>query len=155
VKLLQGELLTVESAREAAHGELLSLDLALRALGCAIRSVEEEEPTAYGRGRGGNSTLNLQAQQVRKLQKYAGLTTFMRLDKAAFQALHIFPGANNGVTSGGTGGRRISQQSRSESVFDFLNRCKSRPGTRLLRAWLRQPLTDMQAIKKRHALFDV
>lgn len=76
------------------------------------------------------------------IDKY-NLSTFMKLDSSTMKALNIFPpplamagGKSNSVAS----------------IFDLLNKCKSSAGTRLLSQWLKQPLTDMEAISDRHKL---
>lgn len=66
---------------------------------------------------------------------------FMRLDVAAQRALHIFParGEARGASS-------------NASVYGLLNHTRTAMGKRLLRSWLKQPLTDVAAINERHAI---
>ncbi|SCU81568.1 LAMI_0B06832g1_1 [Lachancea mirantina] len=82
------------------------------------------------------------------------LSEFMKLDASALKALNIFP-PNNSNSSGPSitqslsgGGGKIS------SIFQLLNKCKTAAGVRLLNEWLKQPLTDLEAIVKRHDLVD-
>jgi DNA mismatch repair protein MSH2 len=60
----------------------------------------------------------------------------MRLDRAAQSALHVFP-ARSGARS-------------NTSIYGLLNHCRTAMGKRLLRSWLKQPLTDVAAIQQRH-----
>jgi DNA mismatch repair protein MSH2 len=65
----------------------------------------------------------------------------MRLDRAAQSALHVFParaGARN-----------------SSSIYGILNHSRTAMGKRLLRSWLKQPLTDVAAIQERHKIVRV
>lgn len=63
---------------------------------------------------------------------------FMRLDRAAQGALHVFPARASG--RGAT------------SIYGLLNHNRTAMGKRLLRSWLKQPLTDVVAIQERHAV---
>jgi DNA mismatch repair protein MSH2 len=66
---------------------------------------------------------------------------FMRLDMAAQRALHIFPARGDARAAAST-----------SSVYGLLNRTRTAMGKRLLRSWLKQPLTDVDAIAQRHAV---
>lgn len=75
------------------------------------------------------------------IDKY-NLSTFMKLDSSTMKALNIFPQASS-----------IAGKSASvASIFDLLNKCKTSAGTRLLSQWLKQPLTDIDAISDRHSI---
>lgn len=63
---------------------------------------------------------------------------FMRLDRAAQGALHVFPARSSG--RGAT------------SIYSLLNHNRTAMGKRMLRSWLKQPLTDVAAIQERHAV---
>lgn len=63
---------------------------------------------------------------------------FMRLDRAAQGALHVFPARASG--RGAT------------SIYGLLNHNRTAMGKRLLRSWLKQPLTDVAAIQQRHSV---
>ena len=63
------------------------------------------------------------------------LSTFMRLDSAAADAVNLFPKADH--------------PSQFGSIFGVLNRCKSKMGSRLLERWLRQPLLSVNDINSR------
>lgn len=64
----------------------------------------------------------------------------MRLDMAAQRALHIFPT------------RGEARASSTSSVYGILNHTRTAMGKRLLRSWLKQPLTDVAAIAERHTI---
>lgn len=78
------------------------------------------------------------------IDKY-NLNTFMKLDSSTMRALNIFPAALALPVAG-------PKPSTVASIFDLLNKCKTASGTRLLSQWLKQPLTDINAIADRHAL---
>ena len=65
-----------------------------------------------------------------------GVTSFMRLDKAAFTALHIMPAD-------------MENNRAPTSLLGLLNKCRSAAGTRKLTAWLRQPLVNPEEITRR------
>ncbi|CAM9675744.1 unnamed protein product, partial [Phaeothamnion confervicola] len=64
------------------------------------------------------------------------LGQFMRLDSAAAEAVTLLPDPSFPRTHG--------------SLFQVLNRCRTKMGARLLERWLRQPLVDRAAIDARH-----
>ncbi|CEP63431.1 mismatch repair ATPase MSH2 LALA0_S08e02300g [Lachancea lanzarotensis] len=82
------------------------------------------------------------------------LTEFMKLDASALKALNVFSlngQASNGIpVSHGT----LGSGPRISSLFQLLNKCKTNAGVRLLNEWLKQPLTDVEEIEKRHDLVD-
>lgn len=63
------------------------------------------------------------------------LSSFMRLDSAASEAVNLLP--------------KPDHPSQFGSLFGILNRCKTKMGTRLLDRWLRQPLLDHNEINNR------
>lgn len=63
----------------------------------------------------------------------------MRLDSAAIRALHVEP-LGSGETSGGT--------TKTHTLLGLLDKCRTPPGHRLLLQWLRQPLVDINKIRK-------
>lgn len=65
----------------------------------------------------------------------------MRMDKAAFSALHILPADAKGNRT-------------PTSLLGFLNKCKTNIGMRMLESWLRQPLIDSAEITKRHDIVE-
>ena len=67
--------------------------------------------------------------------EHGHLSQYVRLDTAAMTALNLLP------TKG--------DQNKFCSVFGVLDHCKTPMGRRLLERWLRQPLTDLDAITKR------
>mmetsp|Transcript_14899 Transcript_14899/g.28917 ORF Transcript_14899/g.28917 Transcript_14899/m.28917 type:complete len:808 (-) Transcript_14899:113-2536(-) len=74
------------------------------------------------------------------------LNQYMRLDAAAVEALNLFP-----VTTSRDG--RAVPQEKAASVFGVLNHCMTKElGARLLRRWIRQPLLDVDEIRKRQNL---
>lgn len=62
----------------------------------------------------------------------------MRLDSAAADAVMLLPD------------KRLSHRTANGSLYDLLNHCATRMGSRLLESWLRQPLVDAAAIARRH-----
>lgn len=80
------------------------------------------------------------------IEKY-NLSTFMKLDSSTMKALNIFPQVQGAPLAGVKGGTVTS-------IFDLLNKCKTAAGTRLLSQWLKQPLTDIGEIEKRHSLVE-
>ncbi|KAE8146450.1 DNA mismatch repair protein [Aspergillus avenaceus] len=68
------------------------------------------------------------------------LSQFMKLDSSALRALNLMPGPRDG--------------SKSMSLFGLLNHCKTPVGSRLLAQWLKQPLMDLDEIRKRQQLVE-
>jgi DNA mismatch repair protein MSH2 len=62
----------------------------------------------------------------------------MRLDASALRALNLMPSPQDGA--------------KSMSLFGLLNKCKTAQGSRLLGQWLKQPLLDIQHIRKMHII---
>jgi DNA mismatch repair protein MSH6 len=60
---------------------------------------------------------------------------FMRLDSQALKHLEILTNNQDGTSAG--------------SLFEYLNRTKSKFGTRLLRDWVCRPLTNLNSLRKR------
>ena len=86
------------------------------------------------------------------------LKEFMKLDASAIKALNLFPqgpqnpfGSNNLAVSGFTS---AGNSGKVTSLFQLLNHCKTNAGVRLLNEWLKQPLTNIDEINKRHDLVD-
>lgn len=73
--------------------------------------------------------------------KLGALSSFMRLDSAAAEAVNLLP--------------RPDHPSQLGSVFGVLNRCRTRMGSRLLERWLRQPLVDAVEICKRQDVVEL
>ena len=69
---------------------------------------------------------------------------FMKLDRATFNALNLFPPTfgQSGVSANGG--------SATTSLYGLLNKCKTRMGSRRLQQWIRQPLVDAKLIAERH-----
>lgn len=65
---------------------------------------------------------------------------FMRLDVAAQRALHVLPASGDG------------RGASTSSIYGILNHTRTAMGKRLLRTWLKQPLTDVAAITERHSI---
>ncbi|EFC49687.1 DNA mismatch repair protein muts [Naegleria gruberi] len=63
------------------------------------------------------------------------ISLFMKLDSTCVSSLNILPPPND--------------RSKNTSLFGLLNQCVTRPGARLLREWIRQPLTSHSEIEKR------
>jgi len=63
------------------------------------------------------------------------LADFMRLDTAVVGALNLLPNPAE------------AQQHRASSVYGLLNHCKTAMGSRLLSAWIKQPLLDLAQVR--------
>ncbi|EJT99314.1 DNA mismatch repair protein [Dacryopinax primogenitus] len=74
--------------------------------------------------------------------RHHDLSQYMRLDASALRALNLMPGPQDGAAN------------KNASVFGLLNRCKTSQGTRLLGSWLKQPLVNLHAIKRRQDLVE-
>lgn len=72
---------------------------------------------------------------------------FLKLDRATFNALNLFPASAGEQSS-------ASLNSNTTSLFGLLNKCKSRMGVRRLQQWIRQPLVDSEKIKQRHDIVE-
>lgn len=70
-----------------------------------------------------------------KISKY-DLSQYMKLDASAVLALNLIPGPKDG--------------NKNMNLFGLLNRCKTAQGSRLLGQWIKQPLMNLDQIKKRH-----
>jgi DNA mismatch repair protein MSH2 len=68
---------------------------------------------------------------------------FLKLDRATFNALNLFP------TIGG-----IGAATSTTSLFGLLNKCKTRMGSRRLQLWMRQPLVDIPRIRERQDIVE-
>lgn len=75
-----------------------------------------------------------------KLRRH-NLAQFMKLDASALKALTLMPSPED--------------VNKTSSLFGLLNKCKTPQGTRLLSAWLRQPLVNIHEIRKRQDLVEV
>lgn len=86
------------------------------------------------------------------------LEEFIKLDASAIKALNLFPQNNSqSLTISGPNasfGSLGSNRSKITSLFQLLNNCKTNAGVRLLNEWLKQPLTDVEKITKRHILVE-
>ncbi|CDF87632.1 BN860_10858g1_1 [Zygosaccharomyces bailii CLIB 213] len=82
------------------------------------------------------------------------LQEFMKLDASAIKALNLFPQTSTQPFGPATGISLGSGGSKVSSLFQLLNHCKTNAGVRLLNEWLKQPLTDVELIEKRHVLVD-
>jgi DNA mismatch repair protein MSH2 len=67
--------------------------------------------------------------------KHHDLSQYMRLDASALRALNLMPSPHDGA-------------SKTMSLFGLLNKCKTAQGSRLLGQWLKQPLLDIDNIRK-------
>lgn len=70
------------------------------------------------------------------INKY-DLSAYMRLDSSTIKALNVFP---------------EFKSTSINSIFELLNKSKTPGGSRLLSQWLKQPLTNVDAIEERQAL---
>ncbi|GIX63945.1 DNA mismatch repair protein MSH2, putative [Babesia caballi] len=72
------------------------------------------------------------------LEQYK-VDNYLSMDRAAFASLSILPNISS-----------YSGESDTTTLFGLLNKCRTKIGTRRLRMWVSQPLTDVQEINKRH-----
>ncbi|KAF7722861.1 MutS-like protein [Apophysomyces ossiformis] len=70
------------------------------------------------------------------------LSQYMRLDASALRALNLMPGPQDG-------------SNRTMSLYGLLNRCKTAQGSRLLAQWLKQPLLNLEEIRRRQDILEV
>lgn len=59
------------------------------------------------------------------------------MDSSTIKALNVFP---------------EFKSTSINSIFELLNKCKTSGGSRLLSQWLKQPLTNVEAIEERQSL---
>ena len=71
------------------------------------------------------------------------LDSHLAMDRTAAEAIHLLPPRSSGAAllQGGN--------DANNSLYGVLNQCKSKMGSRTLEVWLRQPLTDLEAIMRR------
>ncbi|GMM34380.1 mismatch repair ATPase [Saccharomycopsis crataegensis] len=118
------KLLTEESFLAFSTPEVQSKTLALSGVAALVAYLNLlNDDTAFGAYHLNNYTLG----------------KYMKLDLSAVKALNLFPTVRD-------------QGSKSGSIFGILNHCKSAEGTRLLSQWIKQPLTNLEDITKRHLL---
>ncbi|CAD5210508.1 unnamed protein product [Bursaphelenchus okinawaensis] len=67
----------------------------------------------------------------------------MKLEEAALTALEIFDTTTNGTANGG------------QSLYEYLNECRTSLGKRLLRDWLLNPSDDYDEITRRHDVVEI
>ncbi|KAF5343843.1 hypothetical protein D9756_011343 [Leucocoprinus leucothites] len=72
------------------------------------------------------------------------LAQYMKLDASALRALNLTE-----TTSGG------GSATKDTTLLGLLNKCKTSQGTRLLGAWLKQPLVNLHEIRKRQDLVEI
>ena len=68
------------------------------------------------------------------------LSQYMKLDSSALKALNLMPGPKDG--------------SKTMNLYGLLNHCKTPVGSRLLAQWLKQPLMNLEEIKRRQQLVE-
>mmetsp|Transcript_27365 Transcript_27365/g.61832 ORF Transcript_27365/g.61832 Transcript_27365/m.61832 type:complete len:693 (+) Transcript_27365:1-2079(+) len=71
------------------------------------------------------------------------LDSHLAIDRTAAEAIHLLPPRSSGAAllQGGN--------DANNSLYGVLNQCKTKMGSRTLEVWLRQPLTDLEAIMRR------
>lgn len=79
------------------------------------------------------------------------LKEFMKLDSSSMKSLNLFPREPIQLTSttNGNFGSISNNKSKTNSLYQLLNHCKTNMGARLLNDWIKQPLTDLSLINKR------
>ncbi|EDO16300.1 hypothetical protein Kpol_1053p38 [Vanderwaltozyma polyspora DSM 70294] len=98
-------------------------------------------------------------QEQDQLGKYEliqhSLKELMKLDASAMKALNLFPATSSqSIVPLLTAGYSNSNSSKVTSLFQLLNHCKTNAGVRLLNEWIKQPLTSLAEITKRHDLVE-
>lgn len=101
------------------HLNTLEKKSAMAALSCLIKHLE-----LLGDESGGSYKLNL-----------FDLSQYMKFDKAAMEALNLFPQA--------------SDSDKNMSLYGLLNKGRTSSGARLLMQWVKQPLLELKAIERR------
>ncbi|EMD34794.1 hypothetical protein CERSUDRAFT_125339 [Gelatoporia subvermispora B] len=71
------------------------------------------------------------------------LSQFMKLDASALRALNLTEAPGN------------IGSNKNTTLFGLLNKCKTAQGSRLLAAWLKQPLVNLHEIRKRQNLVEL
>lgn len=79
------------------------------------------------------------------MAKYT-LDQYLRLDVAALKALNVFPSSQAGDIGSVSG--------QAGSLYGLLNQCKTQIGARLLKKWLKQPVSNSAEIENRHSIVD-
>ncbi|KAF0983919.1 hypothetical protein FDP41_007834 [Naegleria fowleri] len=69
------------------------------------------------------------------------IQNFMKLDSSCIASLNLLPSPND--------------RKKYDSLFGLLNECVTKPGSRLLREWIRQPLTDQSQIENRLDMVEI
>jgi len=105
--------LTTPHLLQTKHHALSALHFLIRALALSSSSSMMNDDASY---------------QLHELE----LSSFLRLDAAAHQALTLFP--------------RADDADRNMSLYGLLNQCRTAMGARLLATWIRQPLTHCDRI---------
>ncbi|GBE61184.1 DNA mismatch repair protein [Babesia ovata] len=118
------EYLLVEEDHVRNHVKLLSMQLAMKALLGIFDTFDIAKQPAC------KHKFHLDEYKVEK---------YMSMDRAAFASLSILPSNSN-----------YMGESNTTTLFGLLNKCRTIIGTRRLRMWVSQPLTDAQEIRKRH-----
>ncbi|ETO35427.1 hypothetical protein RFI_01638 [Reticulomyxa filosa] len=82
--------------------------------------------------------------------------SFMKLDAAAIHALNLFPAITD-INIGSTFSYKHMSlffflANSNMSLYGLLNKCQTAMGSRLLSTWIRQPLVDIEKIKRRQKL---
>ncbi|RYG66747.1 hypothetical protein EON64_09065, partial [archaeon] len=116
-----------------------------------VHKVESELTSCYDGLESILTLLNLRSMTKSVFNVRLGsLEEHMRLDSAAMEAINLLPSASLTVDLQALAPMASSpMHSPYSSLFSFLNRCKTKMGSRLLQRYLRLPLRDVQAIKTR------
>eukprot|EP01031_Cornospumella_fuschlensis_P031007 gene31007-37474_t len=116
-----------------------------------VHKIESELPSCHDGMESIMTLLNLRNMPKSVFDVRLGsLDEHMRLDSAAMEAINLLPSASLTVDLQALAPMASSQShSPYSSLFSFLNRCKTKMGSRLLQRFLRLPLRDAQAIRAR------
>ncbi|KAG2483939.1 hypothetical protein HYH03_017259 [Edaphochlamys debaryana] len=121
------------------HSDVLERRTACSALAAVMGYAEimADAGAGAGGGKGGGRQGGAGwAPAVRYSLSLYNAGCYMRLDATAQRALNVLPTKQDA--------------NATFSLFGLLNRCRTAMGKRRLKAWLKQPLVDLGAIRQRH-----
>ena len=79
------------------------------------------------------------------------LDSYLTLDRTAAEAVNLLPP----LRGSGTAECVVGGKESNNSVYGVLNRCRTRMGPRTLELWLRQPLVDLEELRRRQRAVSV
>ena len=110
-----------------------------------VNNAEHQMPVAFASIDVLANALKLSSSDQEQAGRFtfnlSSISSYMRLDSAAAEAVNLLPKPDHPSAFG--------------SLYGVLNRCKTKMGSRLLERWLRQPLLDPVAINQRLDIVEV